>query len=361
MSNREPELEVEPTRPARGQTWRDLPPVPPKGPMPSPLRRVFSRRTNEGLTEEGREPSSFSKLEWALIGAVLIATVLAVWVFFGRAPSSVNAEPPSTTQAIGETPSTPLDPVETPGQEQGSETPEDPALDDHPPAETPAEEDAQTTPTLPASDEPIAEVADAVLPAVVQIEAPRGGLGSGFIYDSDGFIFTNAHVVGNSSTVTVVLQDGTRLRGTVVVNQPSADVAVVKVEANGLTAVPLSEDEPRVGQLAIAMGSPFGLDQTVTAGIVSALDRDIPIGRDILKNAIQTDAAINSGNSGGPLVNRKGEVIGINTAIFTPSGGSDGVGFAIPIQEALEMAAAATQDAEVGGSLEGAGVGANGI
>ncbi len=349
----QPPEDLEPSRPARGQTWRDLPPVPPHGPMPSPLRRMFAKRSDAGEPE----PSSFSKLEWALLGAVLVATVLAVWVFFGREPGSVTAESPTTTEATNEfVPSSP-DPVEDQAGEQRSGSADEPAPDEQPIVE----EDPQTTPTLPASDEPIAEVAEAVLPAVVQIEAPRGGLGSGFIYDPDGFIFTNAHVVGNSSSVTVVLQDGTRLRGQVVVNQPSADVAVVKVEATGLTAVPLSEDEPRVGQLAIAMGSPFGLDQTVTAGIVSALDRDIPIGGDILKNAIQTDAAINSGNSGGPLVNRKGEVIGINTAIFTPSGGSDGVGFAIPIQEALEMAAAATTDTDVGGSLEGAGVGSGGI
>jgi serine protease Do len=272
-----------------------------------------------------------------LIAAVVAATLMAAWIFMGR-DSSPSADSPVTTETPATTVAPSLDEVPSPTTTQ--------------PAEEQAAQDRETF-----DDEPIAAVAEAVLPAVVQIEARRGGLGSGFVYDPDGFIFTNAHVVGNSETVTVVFQDGTRMTGEVVVNEPAADVAVVQVQARDLPYVPLSNEEPRVGQLAIAMGSPFGLDQTVTAGIVSALDRDVPISRGTtLENAIQTDAAINSGNSGGPLVNRNGEVIGINSAIFTPSGGSDGVGFAIPIQEALAMAAAGSDDADVSGSLESAGL-----
>jgi len=330
------DLQEPPTRPSRGRTWRDLPPGPPQGPMPNPIRRFFAGPENES----GKR--SLTRAEWLLIAAVVTATLVAAWVFVGRDSTSQQNPEDSTAN-------------EAPVTTEAPATTVAPSLDDESaPTTTIPDEEIQ----IPTSDEPIAEVAEAVLPAVVQIEARRGGLGSGFVYDPDGFIFTNAHVVGNSTTVTVVFQDGTRMTGTVVVNEPAADVAVVQVQASDLPFVPLSEDEPRVGQLAIAMGSPFGLDQTVTAGIVSALDRDIPISPGtVLENAIQTDAAINSGNSGGPLVNRNGEVMGINSAIFTPSGGSDGVGFAIPIQEALAMAAAGTDDAEVSGSLESAGVG----
>lgn len=262
--------------------------------MPRPLRRFMPRR-GEPRTDEPTGRAPLTKGEWALIVAVFVVTLVAGVLLFGPGdPNPPTAQAPTTTEA----PTLLESPPPAPPQEQ----PTDPAPTDEP--ALPPQEDEVTTPTLPESDEPIAEVAEAVLPAVVQIEARRGGLGSGFIYDSRGFIFTNAHVIGNSSVVAVVLQDGTRLRGEVVVNEPSADVAVVRVQADGLTAVPLSEEEPRVGQLAIAMGSPFGLDQTVTAGIVSALDRDIPIGGGVLENAIQTDAAINSGNSGGPQIGR---------------------------------------------------------
>jgi putative serine protease PepD len=142
---------------------------------------------------------------------------------------------------------------------------------------TPSTLAAGTTPTVPGNgDEPIADVAAAVSPAVVQIQVQGGGLGSGTIYDPEGYILTNAHVVGNSSTVRVVLADGTTYNGKVLGSAPSSDVAVVDIDANvDLPVARLATNEVRVGQTVVAIGSPFGLDQTVTAGIVSAVDRHV--------------------------------------------------------------------------------------
>jgi S1-C subfamily serine protease len=200
-----------------------------------------------------------------------------------------------------------------------------------------------TTPTVAASgDEPVAEVASAVSPAVVQIQVSTGdqsGLGSGTIYDDEGYILTNAHVVGNSSTVQVVLADGTSYSGEVLGTDPSSDIAVVDIDADiDLPVARLATEDVRVGQTAVALGSPFGLDQTVTAGIVSALDRAVDNDQGVAVNMIQTDAPINPGNSGGALANRFGEIIGVPTAIFSQSGENNGIGFAIPIDTAKRIA-----------------------
>lgn len=190
------------------------------------------------------------------------------------------------------------------------------------------------------SDEPVADVAQALLPSIVQIEveAPVAGLGSGVIYDDAGHILTAAHVVEGAYEVTVRLPDGDRVTGRVLGTDARNDIAVVAVEAVGLTPAPLALGEtPRVGQLAVALGSPWGLDSTVTAGVVSAVDR--PIADEAgTRSMIQTDAPINPGNSGGPLADRQGRVIGINVSIFTSSGASDGVGFAVPIDQAFRVA-----------------------
>ena len=197
---------------------------------------------------------------------------------------------------------------------------------------------AATGSTIGASDEPVADVAAALSPSVVQIET-RSGLGSGVIFRADGYILTAAHVVARSREVTVRLADGTRLEGTVVGSDENSDVAVVRVEGTGLPVAPLaSSAEVRVGQMAIAIGSPWGLDQTVTAGVVSSVDRTITGSDGVPRSAIQTDAPINPGNSGGALADRHGRVIGINDALFSLSGGSDGVGFAIPIDTAVSVA-----------------------
>ncbi|MEM9164977.1 MAG: HhoA/HhoB/HtrA family serine endopeptidase [Cyanobacteria bacterium P01_F01_bin.4] len=164
------------------------------------------------------------------------------------------------------------------------------------------------------------------------------GTGSGFITDADGIILTNAHVVEGADTVTVTLKDGRELRGEVLGQDSLTDVAVVRVEASGLPTVPMGDsDALKPGEWAIAIGNPLGLDNTVTAGIISATGRTSAQIRvpDKRVQFIQTDAAINPGNSGGPLLNERGEVIGMNTAII---GGAQGLGFAIPIKAAQELA-----------------------
>ncbi|MEL6815969.1 MAG: HhoA/HhoB/HtrA family serine endopeptidase [Cyanobacteria bacterium J06598_3] len=230
----------------------------------------------------------------------------------------------------------------------------------------------RTTPVsvaLPAEGSSIAEVVQAVGPAVVRINASRTvtsggaeipeefrrffggrfggrmpsqvpsqglqerterGVGSGFIVSEDGRILTNAHVVEGSDTVQVTLKDGRTLEGKVLGSDPVTDVAVIDLDANDLPTVAVSNAELLPGEVAIAIGNPLGLDNTVTVGIVSATGRTsgqvgIPDSR---AEFIQTDAAINPGNSGGPLLNAKGEVIGMNTAIIS---GAQGLGFAIPI------------------------------
>ncbi|MDQ1467895.1 MAG: putative serine protease PepD [Actinomycetota bacterium] len=197
-----------------------------------------------------------------------------------------------------------------------------------------------TVATSNGSSEPIAAVAAALAPSVVQIETSQG-LGSGFIYDSAGHILTAAHVVsGAGNTVTVRLADGTTRTGTVVGADASTDVAVVKIALGGTAAKPASlavGDPLQVGQTAVAIGSPFGLEQTVTAGIVSAVDRAMQTSNGAI-DMVQTDAPINPGNSGGPLADLQGRVIGINDQIESSSGSSSGVGFAIPIDTAKAVA-----------------------
>lgn len=160
--------------------------------------------------------------------------------------------------------------------------------------------------------------------------AIREGQGSGFIVDEDGHILTNNHVVAEASEVRVQLHDGREFVAEVVGTDPRTDLAVLRIEADGLRPLRFAEAEGvRVGEWVVAVGNPFGLESTITAGIVSAKGRT-RVGITDYENFIQTDAAINPGNSGGPLVNLRGEVVGVNTAIATRTGGSVGVGFAIP-------------------------------
>ena len=155
-------------------------------------------------------------------------------------------------------------------------------------------------------------------------------LGSGFIIGPDGLILTNYHVVDNAEKITVRLLDGREFAGKVVGKDQKTDIALVEINARDLPVAPLGDsDQLEVGEWVMAVGNPFGLDNTVTSGIVSAKDRQIGAGP--YDHFIQTDASINPGNSGGPLVNLQGEVIGIDTAIFSQSGGNIGIGFAIPI------------------------------
>lgn len=180
----------------------------------------------------------------------------------------------------------------------------------------------------------IIRVAKQATPAVVSVTDPGVGLGSGVIIRSDGIIITNAHVVGTATRVDIGLADGRRLVGQVLGRDPVIDIAVVRVALTGLPSAPLgNSDQLEVGQTAIAIGNPIGLDRTVTTGIISAINRS-PRGFE-LGGLIQTDAAINPGNSGGPLLDSQGRVIGINSAILQ---GTTGLGFAIPINLAQDIA-----------------------
>jgi serine protease Do len=163
---------------------------------------------------------------------------------------------------------------------------------------------------------------------------PSRGIGSGFIINSKGYILTNHHVVEDAARITVGLQSGEKYRGTVVGVDPETDVAVIKIEApKDLPTVTLGDSNAaQVGDWVLAMGSPFGLDQTVTAGIISKKERETPY-FNVFQRFLQTDAAINRGNSGGPLVNMRGEVIGMNSQIATSTGDYNGIGFALPANE----------------------------
>lgn len=170
---------------------------------------------------------------------------------------------------------------------------------------------------------------------------PQQGQGSGFIIDERGYILTNNHVVAQAQKLSVTLGNGKKTEATLVGRDPSTDLAIIKIPQNLVTSVSTlgNSDELRVGHKAIAIGNPFGLSQTLTTGIISALNREIRSETgEVMAGLIQTDAAINPGNSGGPLLNSSGDVIGINTAIFSLSGGYQGIGFAIPVNRAKEVA-----------------------
>lgn len=195
-------------------------------------------------------------------------------------------------------------------------------------------------------EEPIVQAVAKVGPATVRIDTTREvivdqfffqqlqeqrGIGSGVIYRDDGHILTNYHVVSDAEQIVVELADGRRLPGVVVGGDPLTDLAVIKVEAAGLPVANFADsNELRVGQVAIAIGNPLGQSNTVTTGVISAINRDLlvdPRENRYLEGMIQTDAAINPGNSGGPLINQGGEVIGVTTAIIEQA---EGIGFAIP-------------------------------
>jgi serine protease Do len=162
------------------------------------------------------------------------------------------------------------------------------------------------------------------------------GAGSGFIVSSDGYILTNAHVVAHAEDVTVRLTDRREFPATVIGTDSRTDVAVIKIDAKDLPVVAIGDEKTlKTGEWVLAIGSPFGLDNTATAGIVSGTSR--ALGGDSIVPFIQTDVAVNPGNSGGPLFNLKGEVVGINSMIFSQSGGYMGISFAIPIAEAMEV------------------------
>jgi S1-C subfamily serine protease len=171
-------------------------------------------------------------------------------------------------------------------------------------------------------------------------EIPRGS-GSGFVWDRSGLIVTNYHVIAGAHRLTVTVQDRNELAAEVIGVAPEKDLAVLRIEdpPDNLTPLPIGDSsELSVGRKVLAIGNPFGLDTTLTTGIVSALGREIPAPNNRrIRGVIQTDAAINPGNSGGPLLNSLGQLVGVNTAIFSPSGASAGIGFAIPVNTVKDV------------------------
>jgi len=173
------------------------------------------------------------------------------------------------------------------------------------------------------------------------------GLGSGFVYDNRGHILTNNHVVENSEKIEVTFHDGVKVKATVVGTDNQSDVAVIKVDNTSYPPLQRADSNKlKVGALVMAVGSPFGFSQTVTTGIISALERNA-VGVNNYESFIQTDAAINRGNSGGPLVDMNGDVIGINSVIVSGSSGNDGIGFSIPINMASSVAEMLIKDGKV--------------
>ena len=178
-------------------------------------------------------------------------------------------------------------------------------------------------------------------------QEPQIGLGSGVIVSSEGYLLTNNHVIEGADDIEVQLADGRRARAKVVGTDPETDVAVLKVALEKLPVITFGNaDTVQVGDVVLAIGNPFGVGQTVTAGIVSALGRN-QLGINTFENFIQTDAAINPGNSGGALVDVTGNLLGINTAIYSRSGGSLGIGFAIPVSTAQQVMEGIIKDGQV--------------
>ena len=290
---------------SRPLSWRDLPPHPPYGTVPMPASPPAAVPMAAAGAAVAPSPG-FIRHHRRALGALAVGSILVGSLAFVGSQNSDQIFAAFDQGAVNASPA-------PDGSDPGAGAP---------PATT---------------DEPIADAADKLVKSVVQIEA-RGQLGAGVILDAAGYIVTCEHVVGRATSVTVRFGENDEVQGTVVARDADNDLAIVKITREGLTAAPtVGTDELRIGQRVIAVGSPLGFSQTVTTGIISALDRALDTPRGHSDGLIQTDAPINPGNSGGPLADTQGRVAGINDAIASLGGGSDGLGFAIPIERALPL------------------------
>jgi serine protease DegQ len=218
-----------------------------------------------------------------------------------------------------------------------------------PPVPGPVAEDIQAEPVPDAPIERIPEVVDAIAPSIVAVRTGTGE-GSGVIIDPDGLIVTNHHVIEGAENIVVAFADGTRVPAELIASDPLTDLALLQSAREDLPAAELADELPEVGSMAIAIGNPLGFENTVTAGVISGLNRSIPGAAQrapALIDLLQTDAAISPGNSGGALVDSVGRVIGINVAFIPPALGAVSVGFAIPSPRVQVVVEALLEDGEV--------------
>lgn len=279
-----------------------------------------------------------SLLKWLPWVLLLIVLAAFIWLF-----TSMK----STSEATWEPPRTP--PEEQQASETVSDTPE-PISSYHDAVARASQSVVNIYTTQTMTEHPYMD--DPVLRRFFEFhggpsqEQGNTNLGSGVIVSEDGYIVTNAHVIEKADEITVAFNDGRKNRARIIGTDPDSDLAVIKVDMTGLTPLGFREDPIRVGDLALAIGNPFGVGQTVTQGIISATGRT-GLGVNKFEDFIQTDAAINPGNSGGALVDARGELVGINTVIFSRSGGSMGIGFAIPTALVEQVMNALIKDGRV--------------
>ncbi len=286
-------------------------------------------------------PNTSSKATmWKWLPWILLLIVIAalVWLFMSmKAPSNAQWEPPRTPS------------VEQPAAAPTSDAPA-PISSYHDAVARASQSVVNIYTTQAMAEHPYMD--DPVLRRFFEYHGntPQGqgptNLGSGVIVSEDGYIVTNAHVIEKADEITVAFNDGRKSRAEIIGTDPDSDLAVIRVDMTGLTPLGFREAPSRVGDLALAIGNPFGVGQTVTQGIISATGRT-GLGVNKFEDFIQTDAAINPGNSGGALVDASGELVGINTVIFSRSGGSMGIGFAIPTSIVEQVMNALIKDGRV--------------